>query len=243
MIFNFNTRPYVVINGKDSRSIQGLLICTLPPITKPPKRTVIETIDGRDGDIVSVLGYGAYDKSFEIGLYSGFNIDDVIAFFDTEGKIVFGNEPDKYYNFASYEAIDFERLLRFKRADVELHIQPFKFAEDEGEETYTFDGETAIIKARNSGNIFSRPKITITAAGDVELIINNKEILSIEFPATPKTIIIDTVEMEALDISGNYMNRLVTGNYDNIMLGVGLNEIKVNGAIHEVKIAKSSRWI
>ena len=82
MIYNFNTRPYLVINGKDSRSINGLIISTLPMIALPPKRTKTEEIDGRDGDIISVLGYAAYDKTFEIGLKQECNVDDVIAFFN-----------------------------------------------------------------------------------------------------------------------------------------------------------------
>ena len=52
---------YVIQNGKDSREIRGLLISELPAISKPAVRTDITEIDGRDGDIVSVLGYSAYD--------------------------------------------------------------------------------------------------------------------------------------------------------------------------------------
>ena len=243
MYFNFNTRPYVVINNKDSRSIAGLLICTLPPISKPPKRTIIETIDGRDGDIVSVLGYDAYDKSFEIGLTKEYNIDDVIAFFDSEGKIVFGNEPDKYYKFATYSQIDFERLLRFKKADIELHVQPFKYAEAEEERIITANGNETVISCRNDGNIYSRPIISIKGIGDVKLTINGYN-LSIELPTDKQTtIIFDSAEMEAKDISGKLLNRLVTGSYDMIRLEPGDNEIKVKGNVSEVKISMISRWI
>lgn len=240
-MINFNIRPYVVINNEDSRSIPGLLVCTLPPVTMPPKRTVIETIDGRDGDIVSVLGYEAYDKSFEIGLTDGYNIDDIISFFDSNGKIVFGNEPDRYYYFANYQPINFERLLRFKKATVTLHVQPFKYDEAEDEESYF----TFPFRVRNDGNIFSRPKITIRGAGDVALSINGEEILTIELPidADATTIIIDAVEMEAYGVNGEYLNRLVTGNYDNITLKSGLNVINVSGNVEEVKVSHVSRWI
>ena len=46
MGYNFNTRPYIVLNGKDSRSIKGLIISKLPPISKPLLRTLIEEVDG-----------------------------------------------------------------------------------------------------------------------------------------------------------------------------------------------------
>ena len=243
MIFNFNTQPYVIINGKDSRSIEGLIVCTLPFIALPPKRTQTEEIDGRDGDIITVLGYAAYDKTFEIGLKPECNVDDVIAFFNTSGKVVFGNEPDKFYNFANYELLEFEKLLRLKKAVVTFHVQPFKFADDEGEKVYHFDGNTGTITAMNAGNIYSRPKITITGAGLVLLYINEEKILEIELPAAGKTIILDGAGMEALDVEGNYLNRLVTGNYDNIILKPGTNKVEARGAISEMKISAVSRWI
>ena len=62
-------RNYVIINEINSNTIQGLAINILPPITKPMMRSQIEEIDGRDGDLVTELGYSAYDKTMEIGLW------------------------------------------------------------------------------------------------------------------------------------------------------------------------------
>ena len=75
---------YVILNGKKSTAVQGLLIQELPPISKPQVRSSIETIDGRDGDIVTKLGYSAYDKQLVIGLYGQYDIDDVIEYFNSE---------------------------------------------------------------------------------------------------------------------------------------------------------------
>ena len=47
--------PYVIINGVSSKNVHGLLIQSLPPITKPKMRTSKEEIDGRNGDIVTTL--------------------------------------------------------------------------------------------------------------------------------------------------------------------------------------------
>lgn len=118
---------YIELNGEKSTSVKGLIIQSLPPITKPKMRTSIENIDGRDGDIVTKLGYSAYDKQLSIGLHGDFDIDDAIAFFDSEGEVVFGNEPDKYYRYSILEQIDFERLIRFRTAKVKMHVQPFKY--------------------------------------------------------------------------------------------------------------------
>lgn len=119
---------YCILNGVKSNTVKGLLIQSLPMISKPLIRTEIEEIDGRDGDIVTPLGYSAYDKEMVIGLYGDYDIDDVIAFFDSEGQVTFSNEPDKYYNYQIIEQIDFERLIRFKTATVTFHVQPFKYS-------------------------------------------------------------------------------------------------------------------
>lgn len=121
-------RDYIIINGKRSTLIEGLLISKLPPITKPMMRTQIEVIDGRDGDLVTPLGYAAYDKSVEIGLYGNYDIDAVISYFSQSGTVTFSNEPTKFYKFESVNQIDFEKLIRFKTANVVFHVQPYKYS-------------------------------------------------------------------------------------------------------------------
>lgn len=120
-------RNYIILNGKDSRYIDGFLVQELPPISKPKIRTEVEEIDGRDGDIITPLGYSAYDKEMKIGLYGNYRIDDIISYFDSSGKVTFSNEIDKYYNYQILEQIDFERLVRFRTATVKFHVQPFKY--------------------------------------------------------------------------------------------------------------------
>lgn len=124
-------RNYVIINGVNSLTIKGLAIKTLPPITKPIQRTLREEIDGRDGDIVTTLGYGAYDKTIEIGLFGTFDIDEVIAYFNQKGTITFSNEADKVYYFEALDQVDYAELLKFRTANVVLHCQPFKYPTEE----------------------------------------------------------------------------------------------------------------
>jgi predicted phage tail component-like protein len=237
--------PYIIINGVSSKNINGLLIQSLPPISKPKIRTSIEEIDGRDGDVVTTLGYAAYDKPITIGLKGDYNVDDVIEYFNTSGRITFSNEIDKYYKFAIYDAIDFNRLIRFRTANINIHVQPFKYSIDEPPIVYknTKAQTIANISVRNTGNIYSRPKLTIKGSNTITVYVNNTQIFSLELSAAGETIVIDAAEMNATDPEGNYLNRQVTGDYDNFKLPTGANNLRVTGTFTSATIENYSRWI
>lgn len=237
-----NTRPYIILNDKPSWQVQGLLIQSLPPITMPKVRTQIEEIDGRDGDIITPLGYAAYDKTVEIGLTYNYDVDDVISYFNSSGRVVFGNEPEKYYRYAIYDNIDFERLIRFRTATVKFHVQPFKYSDVEGEKRFSFSGSSGNFTIRNGGNYFSRPTISITGTGAVNLSLNGNQIFVIDFD-TSETITIDTEGMNAYGEDGTLKNRKITGDYDNFLLTPGNNTVSFVGAVREITINNYSRWL
>lgn len=237
--------PYIIINGVSSKNINGLLIQSLPPISKPKVRTSIEEIDGRDGDIVTTLGYAAYDKPITIGLKGDYNVDDVIEYFNTSGQVTFSNELDKFYNFAIYDTIDFNKLIRFKTANIKMHVQPFKYSLDEPPITWNNPGVETIanISVTNKGNIYSKPKLTITGSNTITVYLGNTQIFSIDLSAAGETIIIDAAGMNATDPEGNYLNRQVTGDYDNFKLAPGVNNLRVTGTLTSVNLETYSRWI
>lgn len=178
---------FIELNGEKSTNVKGLIIQALPPITKPKVRTAIEEIDGRDGDIVTKLGYESYDKEVSVGLHGDFDIDDAIAFFDSEGEVVFGNEPDKYYRYQILDQIDFERLIRFRTAKVKMHVQPFKHdAVDR-----TFDIVNQVLHVRDSTT--SKFGITVTSSdGSVRVAGRAASDVEIEVP------------VERVQLSGSY---------------------------------------
>lgn len=178
---------YIELNGEKSTDVKGLVIQSLPPITKPKVRTSIEEIGGRDGDIVTRLGYAAYDKEVSIGLHGDFDIDDAIAFFDSEGEVVFGNEPDKYYRYQILDQIDFKRLVRFRTAKVKLHVQPFKYdAVDR-----TFDIVNQVLHVKDS--TATKFGITVTSSdGSIRVAGNAASDVGIEVP------------VERMKLSGSY---------------------------------------
>lgn len=116
----------LIWKGVSSTTIKGLLICELPPISKPAMRVKETTVDGRDGSIIEELGYEPYDKNVVIGLHGDFDINKVIKYFTGDGEVVFSNEPDKVYTAKIVGHIDYTRLLRFRQATIPFRVQPFK---------------------------------------------------------------------------------------------------------------------
>lgn len=234
-------RNYIILNGISSQTIAGLLIQSLPPISKPKQRVEVEEIDGKDGDILTYLGYGAYNKEFKIGLYGSYDIDEIISYFNSQGTVTFSNEEDKYYNYQIVEQIDFDKLLRYKEATVKMHIQPFKYSAEDNQKVFSISSSTTNIIIRNAGNIYSRPVLTITGTGQLEIYLNNVQMFSINM-GEYTSITIDTKNMNAYN--GNVLlNRNVIGSYDNFKLNVGKNTISWSGSITQIEIDNYSRWI
>jgi predicted phage tail component-like protein len=139
----------IEFKGVSSTTIDGLIICELPPISKPPMRTKQTYVDGRHGAKIEELGYSPYDKAVTIGLHGNFDIDKVIKYFSGEGDIVFSNEPDKVYHGCIVNQIDYNRLLRFRTAVVTFRVQPFKHKYHEAyveAKTATASGTNLVLK-------------------------------------------------------------------------------------------------
>lgn len=236
-------RNYITLNGKNSNEINGLLIQELPPISKPQIRTEVEEIDGRDGDIVTKLGFAAYDKEFTVGLYKDFDINEIIAYFNSEGTVVFSNESDKYYNYQIIDQIDFERLVRYRTATVRMHCQPFKYSTEERTRSSTSLADKTF-NITNSGNIYSKPAVTVYGTGTINLSLNGKQLFVIELGETDNYLTIDADKLEAYqDTTETLMNRLVDGDYNNLKLEVGRNTFTWSGELAKIEVSNYSRWI
>lgn len=235
---------YITLNGKRSLLIKGLLISELPPITKPMVRTRIEEIDGRDGDVVTKLGYAAYDKKMTIGLFGDFNIDDIIQYFDSEGTVIFSNEPDKLYRYKILEQIDFSRLLRFRTATVVFHVQPFKVSAVDN--VLTFDSLGAgdrSLNITNNGNVISRPKITVYYATSSEVVSLSVHGVAFYLQADGTYLTLDGEAWNAYK-DGVLANNKVNGRLNQLWLPIGRSQITWSeGKLSKIVIENSSRWI
>ena len=200
---------YIELNGKSSLDVQGLSVQSLAPITKPKMRTTVEEIDGRDGDIVTRLGYSAYDKEISIGLSWDYDIDEVIQYFvdNDKGTVLFSNEEDKLYKYEILDQIDFEKLIRFKTAKVKFHVQPFKHSSIETVKTWYKDGGS-ITGTTNIIESTERERITNLVTSELFALLNERD------NRKKSTIITSNLSLEGLQQA--YQDRIfsrVTSNF------------------------------
>lgn len=229
----------IIWKEKNSDSIQGLLICKLPSISKPKLRVETITIDGKDGEIINELGYESYDKEIEIGLTRNFDLNEVINYFNGDGRLILSNESDKYYIAKIIEKIDYDALLNFKTAKVKYRCQPYKYQLNEfviEEEITTQE----FILVTNEGYLQSKPLITIKGIGSVGIYVNNIQIFTYNFGDTTSEVIIDSENQEAY-FENELKNRNMLGEFP--ILQSGVNKISWIGNLQKITIEPKSRWL
>lgn len=231
---------YIIWKGQDSRNLKGLLISELLHIVRPAMRVQVVEIEGRDGDVSDDIGYAAYDKLVKIGLYDNYDVDRISYFFSGAGKVIFSNEPDKYYEAEITEQIDFERLVRFRTAVVKFHTQPFKYLVDEPPVEAEITDEIKEIKVINIGLEESKPIITLTGNETVEITINGYAQFQVNID-DGYVIVNSRIEECYKDNTYNLKNHNMGGEFP--VLQPGENIITWTGNLTKIKVEPESRWL
>ncbi len=232
-------KNYVIFKGVNSNTYSNLIISELPCISKPELRVDTTEIDGKDGDIIDELGYASYDKTLKIALKSSENIDEIIKFFSGSGNIVFSNEPDKYYKAYIYEQIDFERLLRFKEADITIHVQPFKYLLNEEDVVLNITNQTSLT-VNNQGLEKSKPILKLYGSGTITVSLNGLTAFTVTIDEDDDYIVIDSMEEEAYNDT-ELKNRNMSGEFP--LLETGNNTISWTGSLTKIEVTPNSRWL
>ena len=95
----------------------------------------------------------------------------------------------------------------------------------------------------NSGNTYSRPKLTIYGTGTIGIYLDGNQMFSVDM-GDNYHITIDTNAMNAYkDTTDNLKNRLVTGDYSQFKLAPGANSITFTGNSTKCIVENYTRWI
>lgn len=227
----------IIFKGKNSDTIQGLLISELPSIVKPTMRQEVMEVDGRDGEVYRFKGYDSYDRTVEIGLFGEFDIDEITHFFSGEGVAIFSNEPTKKYIARITKQVEFERLIRFRKAKVNFTVQPWKYAVGE----QAVESTTSPLTVKNAGYELSKPLIKIegSAGTETRLSLNGSEFMAVTIP--PEGVIwLDSEALNCYNLNAD-KNQFVKGKFAELV--TGNNTITWTGTLTKVTIEPRSRWI
>jgi predicted phage tail component-like protein len=220
----------------------GIIVESLPPIVKPPLKYEVVEIDGRDGDITNILGYKSYIKTFNIAFINNtgeddfYYVDEVASWLSGESKIIFSNEWDKYYNGIILDQINYEKVIKYRKASINIKVQPFKYSTDEKTviKTSNFD-------FYNMSMLDTLPIITITGSGLVHLLINNEEICQVNIN---ERITLDSVLQEAYkDSINNLANRNMFGDFPMFKNGKNIVSWYGEGTVTQVEVKYRWRWL
>ena len=163
--------PHFYWHGKDSRDM-GLWISKLPPITKPKERTTDMNVPGRAGSLTMTEGKDVYDSYVRQCVITAPFYADFEALTDWlrgEGKVVFSNELNRAYTARIAGEVAFEPISNsLRQATIPFYVHPYK-EQFPTEAAITITGTSGTLQ--NPGTVASRPIVTITYTGDLEVTI------------------------------------------------------------------------
>ena len=216
----------------------GVVVKELPSITIPKKRVEEVTVLGRDGTLtVSDETYEPTTKICKV-YYNGENPDELITFLQ-DGKVIFSNFQDRFYNMQIVSEIPIDEIFKnneygnWYEFNITFRCQPFGYSVD-NEEIVISEKDTCIY---NYASNYSKPIITIWGSGDINILIDEQQIT---LKGVEDYITIDSVKMRSYKDLENQNSKKI-GNFP--IIKVGENNISWDGNITKIAITPNYRWI
>lgn len=136
------------------RDLPNIIIESLGERVKPQQEAEKISIAGRNGAIYIRQGYSDSTRTIRVGLLPNGSINDVVKFFNNEGRVIFSDDPNYYYEFLQLGQITFNKMGIYKEAEIELILKPFHYELDK--EIVSYD---SFCDVRNLGTVYSTPLI------------------------------------------------------------------------------------
>ena len=231
---------YFTFKGITSTSL-GIIVESMSNFQKPQRRSDMKYIDGKAGATVTEYGYAPYIIKAVIGVKKNADIDTIIAWLDGTGVLICSDDPLKYRDVKVLGDIDYEKLLRFKKAKVDFYVaDPFRYVIAESDITLTSSGTIA-----NTGTVASMPLLKVTGSGTVALTFGGVFSFSYIFPVGETYFYFDFDSLDCYyNIPTALRNRSITmGTSDVPHLPVGNTTLSLTGMITQVIVTKRTRYL
>lgn len=230
---------YFIFKNKSSKDY-GILIETMPEITKPQRREQEITIPGRNGVLtIDEDAYEPYTLSFTCSTRDISRVNDIVAWLDGSGNLTVSTEPDKIYKAKISNAIPISGVVYlYPSFLVQFKVFPFKYSRNaviSHADDLTLTSPTTI---RNSGTVYSQPTITVYGSGNITLTINGT---NYGLTSVSGYITINSEMMEVYKDSTNANNKYSAMDFPRFE--VGQNSISWTGSATKVEIEPKWRWL
>ena len=230
---------YFIFKNKSSKDY-GILIETMPEITKPQRREQEVTIPGRNGVLtIDEDTYEPYTLSFTCSTRGISKVNDMLAWLDGSGDLTVSTEPDKIYKAKISNAIPISDVVYlYPSFLVQFKVFPFKYSRNAVISHADDLTVTATTTIRNSGTVYSQPTITVYGSGNITLTINGT---NYGLNSVDSYITIDSEMMEVYKDSTNANNKYSAMDFPRFE--VGQNSISWTGSVTKVEIIPKWRWL
>ena len=167
--------PYFIFKGKKSTDM-GLLLSSLPVVTKPKRKTNTVSIPGRNGTETQDLAtYEGYSLSIGCGFENikEVDIDRLWKWLDGSGDLILSTEPSKVYKARIDNSISMTDVY-WVIADflVQFDVEPFKYAVNPQNDLIKMTKKEMTLY--NRGTYYAEPVITLYGSGDITATINGR---------------------------------------------------------------------
>lgn len=231
-------KDWIKINGVSSDTVD--LWVDTPPVPPMPKRRVTVNQTGIEED--AVVRENSYENStLNVVCYSfypeDFDNSEIYEYILGAKTIEISRQQGWYYKVKNVTAnnpsvsADGARL----KYTFAFQVAPFRYSLDNEPEVMTGN----VIDLTNEGNFFSRPRIELTATGDITIDCNGDFFYIYGCPANSE-VKIDSERLVTF-IGNEIVNASTNGKYP--LLSVGLNRIAIAGTASDVTIYKNERKV
>ena len=195
-------QSYFIWKNADCRS-KGVIMRGPAPIIRAEERVKHVEIPGRSGDLTETEGeniYNSYIQTVTISVRGGFRVREIYKWLRGSGYVTFSGEPDRRQQARVIGAITLDKVSRnidHWAGTVQFYCQPLKEKLQEETVTITSSGTNV----QNSGDVDSKPRITMTASGSSALITAGGNSIAITSLTSGHIYEIDSETCEVIDIT------------------------------------------
>ena len=219
-------------------STKGIVIEKIDWFKKPQRRNDVKLINGVHGGMIVEYGYSPMVVTMNVGLTDMAKLDEVMALLDGAGILTFSGDSGKYRNANVLEQVDYDKLLRFRKASIDFFIaDPFRYVVGEADLTFTTFPQTIT----NTGTFQSLPLLKLTGSGAISITLNGTT-FTYTFPSGETYVWIDCKEQVAYYSSPvDYRDGSMSGNYPT--LAIGSNTLAKTGTLTQVVVTKRTCFL